>query len=416
MRPATTLLLLALAAGPARGADDPAALVARLAAPAFADREAAGRKLRDLGVKALPAVAAGCSSADAEVGRRCQILLGVLRADRRAAFAATFRADADGRRTHDHPAWDRFVSLAGDSRPGRALFAEMIADPEAFARLDDALADPKRAAALYMEAVAGTARARAELMRVTFHVPVWPGDRPAELAALLYLGSCFPGDPWPAGTGADMTHLPVFVAGKPLRGPAGRPVAKLFVAWLDRRADPDVVRSGLDVVFCHALTAGLPLARRVAADSKLPAATRVAALPVLGRLGTPADSAACTPLLADESPFAAFDTTGYLPRGAAVKRRAVQVRDVAAAVAVALRGADPRAHGFGAADDPAWREYLVSRYEAFATGSMREREPGTTKAVPSEVLLWPPAHGFESDADRAAAHAKVREWLAGRPK
>src|SRR4051812_45844847 len=151
MRPTTTLLLLALVAGTARGADDPAGLVARLAAPAFAEREAAGRKLRDLGVKALPAVTAGCASPDAEGRGRCKRLLGVLRADRRAAFAAAFRADADGKQRHDHPAWDRFVALAGDTRAGRALFAEMIANPDAFARLDDALTDPKRAAALYTE-------------------------------------------------------------------------------------------------------------------------------------------------------------------------------------------------------------------------------------------------------------------------
>ena len=99
-----------------------------------------------------------------------------------------------------------------------------------------------------------------------------------------------------------------------------------------------------------------------------------------------------------------------------MKKRAVQVRDVAAAVTVALRGADPRTYGFGAADDPTWREYLVSRYESFTTGTMWERKPGTTKAVPKEVLLWPPAHGFESDANRTAAHAKVTEWLAGQPK
>src|SRR5215213_1353685 len=100
MRTTTTLLLLSLAAGPAHGADGPADLVAQLAAPGFADREAAGRKLRALGVQALPAVTAGCASPDAEVGGRCQRLLGLLRADRRAAFAAAFRADTDGKQRH----------------------------------------------------------------------------------------------------------------------------------------------------------------------------------------------------------------------------------------------------------------------------------------------------------------------------
>jgi hypothetical protein len=416
------LILLALAgfltfpAGAARGADDPAALVAQLGAKAFADREVAGRALRRQGTRALPAVTAGCASPDAEISRRCKSLLVQLRSDRRAAFAAAFRADRAGKENHEHPAWDRLVALAGDSPAGRTLFAEMIADPDQFARLDDAVADPNRAAALYMEAVRDISARRAELGKFTFHIEVWPGDRPAELAALLYLGTCFSDDPWPAGTDTGTTHLPVYIAGKPLRGPAGGPVAKLFVAWLGQRTDANLLQSGLDVIFCHALADGLPLARRVATDSKLPAATRTAALPVLGRLGTASDASACAVLLTDETLFGSFDTNGYLPRGTAVEKRTVQVRDVAAAVALSLVGADPRAHGFTAADDPTWREYLVSRYEAFASGTMRERRPGTTKAVPKEVLLWPPAHGFKTDADRAAAHAKAAAWLAARPK
>jgi hypothetical protein len=363
-------------------------------------------------VPAIPAVTAGCASADAEVSARCTALLAHLRADRRAAFAAAFRADADGGVRLDHPAWDRFVALAGESPAGRALFAEMIAIPAAFARLDDAAADPARAAALYAEAVTTVAAGREELGRESFHFEVWPGERPAELAALLYLGACFAGDPWPAGTGAGTTRLPVFVAGRRLRGPAGGPVGKLFVAWLGRRADPELIRAGLDVVFCHAPADGLPLARRVAADAALPAATRAAALPVLGRLGSAADAPACAGLLGDDTPFASFATDGYLARGTAVRTRSVQVRDVAAAVTLSLGGADPRAHGFDAADDPVWREYPIGRYESATTNTMREREPGTTKAVPPEILLWPPAHGFETAAARAAAHAKAAAWLA----
>src|SRR5688500_5624987 len=103
MNPATTLFVLTLVVGTGRGADDTADLVARLAAPGFVDRETAARKLRELGVKALPAVTAGCTSPDAEVSGRCKRLLGLLRADRRAVFAAAFRGDADGKQTHDHP-------------------------------------------------------------------------------------------------------------------------------------------------------------------------------------------------------------------------------------------------------------------------------------------------------------------------
>jgi hypothetical protein len=292
----------------------------------------------------------------------------------------------------------------------------MIANPETFTRLDDAADDPARAATRYMEFVSDIARRRNQLLHVSFHVPVWPGDKPTELATMLYLGTCFTGDPWPARTDANTTHLPVFVSGKPFRSPAGGPLKKLFVAWLEKRANEELLRSGLDTLFCQALADGLPLARRIAADAKLNAKTRAAALPVFGRLGTVADVAACTPLLGDETPFAAFDTNGYLPRGTAIKSRTIQVRDVAASVALSLRGIDPRTCGFTAADEPTWREYLVSRYESFTTQTMHDRTPGTTKAVPKEVLLWPPAHGFEKDADRAAAHAKAADALRGGTK
>jgi hypothetical protein len=410
MRTLAPLLLSALLLGPATGADESADLVARLGASRFADREDAARKLRELGPAALSAVTAGCASKDEEVSARCKATREFIRADWRTRFTAAFKANALAGK-HDHPAWTRFVALTGDSRAARTLFGEMIAAPVNFARLDDAVADPARAAALYMEVVKDCDDRRNELMKYTFHIPEWPGDRPSELATMLFLGACFSGDPWPAKATAGTTHIPVFVAGKPLRSPAAGPVAKLFVAWLDKRADEDLIRSGLDTIFCHALIDGLPLARRIAAESKLTAKTRAAALPVLGRLGTAADAAACTPLLSDDTAFASFDTNGYLPRGTAVKKRSVQVRDVAAAVALALGGADPRAHGFTAADEPTWREYLVSRYSAFSTGSMYERKPGTTKEVPKPSLLWPPAHGFETDADRTAAHAKAKTAL-----
>ena len=331
----SSLLLTILLIGPTRGADDPANLVARLGAARFADREEAARKLRAPGPKALPAVTAGCVSKDEEVSARSKVTRELIRADWRTVFAAAFEADAKEAKQKLTPGVGPVRPLAGDSRAGRALFGEMIASSENFAGWTTT-ADPTRAAS--MEVVKDCDDRRNELMKYTFHIPEWPGDRPSEHATMLFLGASFSGDPWPAKTGANTTHVPVFVAGKPLRSPAGGPIAKLFVAWLDKRSDEEVVRSGLDVVFCHALADGLPLARRIAVDTKLSPKTRAAALPVLGRLGTAADTAACTPLLGDESLFASFETGGYVARGTPTKTRTVQVQDVSAAVALALAG------------------------------------------------------------------------------
>jgi hypothetical protein len=416
MQRAVLLIVLALPVASACGTDDPAALVTKLGAKSFAEREAASKTLRELGVPALPAVTAGCTSTDAEISGRCKALLVQLRADWRNTFATAYRADKEGKRKHEHPVWDRFVSLVGDTPAGRKLFAEMIARADNFARLDDATADPARAAVQYAEVVRTISAAWDQLMSYSFHVEVWPGESPAELATLLYLGAGFSGDLRPAGPDTGTFHLPIWVACKPLRGSMGAPIAKLFVAWLDRRADAELVRSGLDVIFCQNIADGLPLARRIAADTEMPVTTRAAALPVLGRFGTVKDLPACTALLDDDSVFASFDTNGYLPRGTPVQKRTVQVRDVAAAVALTLRGADPRTHGFTAADDPVWRECLLSRFESSATHQMSERAPGTSKAVPKEVLLWPPAHGFTTADERTAAHAKAATWLAAQAK
>ena len=410
------MFLLLLAVPFAHAADDPAALVARLGNKSFAEREAASKAIRQLGVPALQAVTAGCTSTDAEIRDRCKTLLVQLRADWRAEFAAAFQADAEGNHKQTHPVWNRFVELAGDSRISRALFAEMIKNPDNFTRLDDATADPKRAAVQYTEVVRAISAQRDQLMRYTFHIEVWPGESPAECATILYLGACFSGDPRPPGPDKGVSYLPAWVASKPLCGPSGGPIGKLFVAWLNRREDAGLMSSGLEIVFCHALADGLPIARRIAADTKLPATTRAAALPVLGRFGSVKDLPACMALLDDDSQFASFSTDGYLPQGTPVQKRTTQVRNVAAAVALALRGADPRTYGFTAADDPTWRECLISRYESTATHQMRERPPGTTKVVPKEILLWPPAHGFTNADDRNAAHAKAAAWLAAQPK
>lgn len=62
--------------------DDPAALVTRLGAPRYADRQAAARALEALGVRALPALRNARQSPDAEVRVRAAELIGRIEAER----------------------------------------------------------------------------------------------------------------------------------------------------------------------------------------------------------------------------------------------------------------------------------------------------------------------------------------------
>ncbi len=70
-------LLLLLACGPLVPAQTPkpAALVAQLGDPHFQTRQAAGKKLLDLGERALPALEAGLASDTPEIARRCADLI-----------------------------------------------------------------------------------------------------------------------------------------------------------------------------------------------------------------------------------------------------------------------------------------------------------------------------------------------------
>src|SRR5207249_3932699 len=81
-------------------------LVTQLGHPDFASREAAAKKLRDLGTKAIPALQAGTRDPSPEVARRSHDVLAAVRADARDALAKQF--DPKKTEEYDHPVWKRY--------------------------------------------------------------------------------------------------------------------------------------------------------------------------------------------------------------------------------------------------------------------------------------------------------------------
>src|SRR5260370_10704878 len=124
---------------------DPAVLklVEQLGAPEFVDREAAAKKLRAIGVTAIPALQAGTRDPSPEVRKRSQEVLTAVRADARDALAKQF--DPKKTEEYDHPVWKRFVAIAGDSLASRELFARIIATEKWVRTLDKAEAHPPAA-------------------------------------------------------------------------------------------------------------------------------------------------------------------------------------------------------------------------------------------------------------------------------
>src|SRR5262249_4614185 len=120
-------------------------LVERLGAPRYADREAAGKALRELGRSAEPALRAGVMSQNAEVRARSLILLGAVQNER-------LRAE--------------YVKFAGDAKDARDLIAKIAASPGGADALKAALDDHSRVDELYFSRTA-------ELLRVAAgHPPV----------------------------------------------------------------------------------------------------------------------------------------------------------------------------------------------------------------------------------------------------
>src|SRR4051794_7620564 len=185
------------AAGDRAGAEATASeLVRRLGSPKFAQRQAAQRKLRELGPKALPAVLTGQRHADLEIARRCAELASVLRDDWLRRFQADLVADDTGRRDHDHPIWQRFKNVAGDDRASRELLSQMMQDDRRARLLEEVEFAPDQAGELYRQEVERLAENTQKGVEKRF-IPRGglvldvddPTPRPPEVAVGFYLGT-----------------------------------------------------------------------------------------------------------------------------------------------------------------------------------------------------------------------------------
>lgn len=365
-------VLLALATAPPE-------LVDRLGADDYRDREAAGKALVDLRCAAEPAARVGTRSANPEVARRAGWVLRDLKANRWAAFAAN-KADWYG------PAWAAFTRVVGDTPAARRVFVRAASDGR-LEFLDRAAADPAVAADLYAAEAArlhaswerhfpplGCSK-RADVRRQESLAAVSPG----EAAAALFLGAL----PRPAGT-LDAETVRAFLdeaLSDLVRGPDGAGGRALFAAWLAAQRDPEVIDRGLTAALWAKVPDGAAAARRVLADKSAEPAHLQTALTVLGNLGGPDDFARIAAFRGDDRAVCDIRAAGD------GRRLRLDVRDVAAAMALTLANRDPA--GFGFAPYPM---------------------PGAFGVGPYTTLTY-----FESEEARPAARAKAWAWLDARP-
>jgi hypothetical protein len=372
---------------PPKSDPDVAKLVKDLGSPRFAVRENAEQKLVALGSKARAAVQAGTKDADPEVARRCGAILPKVRAAEREAFVAE---------KHDWPApaGMKFKEIVGDTTEARKLFALMTDDDHRANLADQAAADPEEAAKLYASRVArladlekdAVARFEGRLFPVGADVLMRDASRaavgPGETALVLFLGSL----PRAAGAADPPEVERVLVAGFAdlVRGRQRVPARKLFAAWLDRRTGPAAIQSGLEAALYAGVAEAVPVARRLAADPKAPGAVAGTAALVLGHHGARADLSRLSALREDGR---AYLVLSGLPGEPDLE---LQVREVAAAMSLMLRGQDPGAHGFDQTRHSTWW------------------------AGPGPAGFTTP-NPFELAEARAAALTKAWEWLDKQP-
>jgi hypothetical protein len=235
MRRLLALTLLATPAPAAREPGDPGTpeyakaseLVKQLGDARFATREAAAKKLLELGPAALPALRDGTKAGDEEVRARCAALLPKVKAAEWNRRADAYLADPEGKQKHDLPLLAEFEKAVGKpDAPARKLFADMLRTNGDLLEL--AATDPKRG----KEAHLARAKTLLELLR----------QRPkpvkidvADFAAILLVDVATGTEP---GPGAEATVLLLFMFNATVGNigkDVGPEVRRLVVRWAEVR-------------------------------------------------------------------------------------------------------------------------------------------------------------------------------------
>jgi hypothetical protein len=347
------LCQLANCADPPKVDPEAAKLVKDLGSPRFAVREAAEKKLAELGSKAKPAVAAGAKDTDAELARRCEGVLTKIRAAERKALV-------DGSGNWPAPAGTRFKDIVGDTKEARELFAMMTEDDRWAALADAAAENPARAAQLYADEVTRVVEAgrvfsaavrKTEDMRAHSLRTAPPGH----VALFLFLGSF----QTPSKVSDPSVVAPLFQAGfyGLATGPLMRPVGKLLAAWLASRRDQMAVMSGLGAALLTGRDEALSAARQWVADPKADGPVVGTAAVVLGAHGTLKDLPLLSALRDDTRVYHAEN----FGKGEQVR---AQVRDVAVGMSLSLRSVSLREFNFAPVKvRSVWEDSDTYRYQ-----------------------------------------------------
>jgi len=335
-------------------------LVRQLGSPSYHDREDATAELAKLGRVARSALAeAVATSPDYEVRARAARLLPKAEAADLQIRIAAFVADADGKLTHDLPAWDKFREHVGGDRSCRALFAEMLKATEnrdvlaavAASKRDGGAAIAHRRLTIFL--------AQNPHMLGGFRGGVMPPQKQptlADISTVLFGETVVPSADIPRGgqfvyvTGATLAVQTVSqqTATSPAANVHGEAYKKLLLRWLDTRTSPEDLGGAVNVAQAFGQLKDMtPLFRRVATTDAAPGQARGQALVYLVQRNKKTEHPFLKTQLKNEAVVTQVGL-GQNPMGMQILGTC-QMRDVALALLLAETGQNLHEYGFGTA-------------------------------------------------------------------
>ena len=344
--------------------DEVETLIDQLSSPAFATREAASKRLLEIGAPTLEMLRKAKQHTAIEVRERANRICEEIDKVIFESITKKFILAADGTESFGLPAWDVFRSISGDSRTSKLLFVTMLRSQSELARYVEAASKAKGTAnsAVAFEELAERAAAEADKLRVRS----FRGELPSvgDTVGLLMASSLF-SDTLPTASASNEVNE--IIVASLYRAPQAEYFTKagydrcmraLAGQWI-HKTQASLANDVLSIALQRSIPEGAAVARRHL-DPSNDRETRVFALQCLARFGNEGDIASVSKLLNEElvvyeftdqsdigSPRDGIQEDDMPPPGLKpynpprdVRRMVVRLNDVAMAVCMVLGSED----------------------------------------------------------------------------
>lgn len=298
---------LAIADEPANAGDvqqDLQTLIENLNSPAFATREAASKRLLEIGAPALDTLRRAKQNSSFEVRERASRICEEIDKSIFENVTKKFILAADGSQSFGLPAWDVFRSISGDSRTSKLLFITMLRNQSELAKAVEVAANARgteKVSEAY-EQLMTRATASAERLRVRLA----RGELPTvgDTVGLLLACSLFDDTVEVASASSEVNEMVVASLYRASLGdyfskPGYDRCLRAFAGQWISKTQASLATDVLQIAHQRNIPEGAIVARRHL-DGSNDRETRVRALQCLARFGNEGDIPAVAKLLNEE--------------------------------------------------------------------------------------------------------------------